>query len=155
MLPLETESQRRKASVWTRAHGLFAMAQLGVFGVSLVLLVLFFRGVVPFSWVHVSVLVKIAMMLGAGITGAYWEFDVFGKWWFAPEYFYEDAMTVNVVLLHVAYLVVAYAWPFNVALSVAMLCVAYGAYAFNVVQYLLRHHARVITEAMPQEQQAA
>ena len=155
MLPLETVTERRQASIWTRAHGLFAMAQLGIFGVSLVLLFLYFRGLVPFSWVHLSVLAKIVMMLGAAITGAYWEYDVFGKWWFAPEYFYEDAMTVNVVALHAAYLIVAYAWPQNVQLSVAMLCVAYAAYAFNVVQYLLRHHARVLTEATHDRRRAA
>lgn len=137
---LKVVRERRAASIWTRIHPLFAIAQLLVFLVSVTLLVLHLLGIVSFGVVHVSVLVKIGLMLGAIVTGALWEHDVFGKWWFASEFFIEDTMTLNVFLLHVAYLVVVYAWPENTRMILALLGVAYTVYGLNVAQYILRYH---------------
>lgn len=131
--------ERRDASVWTSIHPIFAIGQLGVFLMSVVLLALYFVHVVPFAAVHLSVLIKIAFMIGSVVTGSLWEHDVFGKWWFAHEFFVEDVMTANVVLLHAGYLVAVYGWPDNPAAYLAMLGVAYLAYALNVVQYVASH----------------
>jgi 3-vinyl bacteriochlorophyllide hydratase len=136
----EVITQRRQASAWTKIHPLFALAQLLVFFVSLVLLVLYAFGRVSFSTVHVSVLIKVGFMLGAVITGSLWEHDVFGRWWFANDFFVEDVMTANVFLLHVLYLGAFYAWPANHRAIVALLVVAYGVYGLNVGQYIWRHH---------------
>jgi len=139
MQSTETIRNRREASKWTQIHPMFAIGQLGVFLVSVVLLVLYFMHVVPFADVHLSVLVKIALMIGAIFTGAFWEHDVFDRWWFAHEFFIEDVMTANVFALHIAYLVAFYAWPNNPRLYVALLCVAYLVYGLNVGQYIVSH----------------
>lgn len=131
--------ERREASRWTAIHPIFAIGQLGMFLVSVVLFGLFFLHDVPFLTVHVSVLVKIAFMLGAVVTGSLWEHDVYGKWWFAQEFFIEDVMTLNVFLLHIAYLVLVYGWPENARAYLAMLGVAYVVYALNVGQYIVSH----------------
>jgi len=136
---LSIVQERRAASIWTKIHPVFAIAQLLVFLVSLLLLGLYALHAVPFHAVHVSVLVKVALMLGAIVTGALWERDVFGWWWFAPDYLVEDATTVMVVALHVAYLVLVYFWPANTHAIVAMLCVAYTVYAINVAHYIIRN----------------
>jgi 3-vinyl bacteriochlorophyllide hydratase len=141
-LPLQSVSQideRRRASKWTRIHPVFAIGQLLVFLVSAVLLVLYFNGRVSFHAVHISVLIKVAFMAGAVITGAFWEKDVYGKWWFANEYFIEDVMTVNVFGLHALYLFCVYVWPQSLPLSIALLSFAYFVYGVNVGQYIWRH----------------
>jgi 3-vinyl bacteriochlorophyllide hydratase len=129
---------RRSASVWTKIHPIFALGQLLVFFVSVGLLFGFFRGAVSFETVHASVLLKVTLMLGAIVTGALWEKDVFGKYWFAPEFMGEDTMTVNVFILHVGYLVMAVTHPENVTAQIGTLIVAYGVYIANVAQYVLR-----------------
>ncbi len=137
--PLKLVLERRAASIWTRIHPVFALAQLFVFCVSVSLLAAYLLHAVPYVAVHVSVLVKIGLMLGAVITGALWEHDVYGRWWFAPEFIIEDMMTANVFALHVGYLVVAYAWPANGPAVLSILGVAYGVYALNVAQYIVQH----------------
>lgn len=141
-LPLQSVSQideRRRASKWTRIHPIFAIGQLLVFLVSALLLVLYYNGRVSFHAVHISVLIKVAFMAGAVITGAFWEKDVYGKWWFANEYFIEDVMTVNVFGLHALYLFCVYVWPQSLPLSTALLSFAYFIYGVNVGQYIWRH----------------
>ncbi len=129
---------RRAASVWTKIHPVFALGQLLAFFVSVGLLFAYFRGGVSIDAVHQSVLVKVALMLGAIVTGALWEKDVFGEYWFAPEFMGEDTMTVNVFILHVGYLVMAWTHPDNITAQIGTLIVAYGVYIANVAQYVLR-----------------
>jgi 3-vinyl bacteriochlorophyllide hydratase len=129
---------RRSASIWTKIHPVFALGQLLAFCVSVGLLVGYFRGVVTFDAVHQSVLVKVALMIGAIVTGALWEKDVFGHYWFAPEFLGEDTMTVNVFILHIGYLAMVVAHPDNVTAQIGTLIVAYGVYIANVAQYILR-----------------
>lgn len=140
MQSLTTIQERRAASLWTRVHPIFAIGQLGVFAVSLALLVLYFVHLVSFQTVFLSVLIKIGFMLGAIVTGALWEHDVYGKWWFAHEFFLEDVMTLNVFLMHAGFLVTVYTWPSNMRAVIAVLSVAYLAYGLNVVQYIVRNH---------------
>ncbi len=141
MIVQSTDSvrKRRERSVWTKIHPIFAIGQLGVFLVSVTLLALYFLHVVPYEAVHISVLVKIALMLGAVITGSLWEHDVYGKWWFAHEFLIEDVMTANVFALHIGYLLMYYLAPDNTRAIFAMLGVAYGVYALNVAQYIHSH----------------
>jgi 3-vinyl bacteriochlorophyllide hydratase len=129
---------RRAASVWTKIHPVFALGQLLAFCVSVALLIGYFRGGVSFDTVHQSVLVKVSLMIGAILTGALWEKDVFGAYWFAPEFLAEDTMTVIVFILHVAYLAMVVAHPDNLTAQVGMLIVAYSVYIFNVGQYVVR-----------------
>jgi len=130
---------RRRASIWTRIHPIFAFGQLLTFVVSVGLLVAYLFGRVPFSWVAISVLIKIGLMAGAMITGAFWERDVFGQFWFAPEYFIEDVITAIVFYLHLAYLYAVYFAPFDGKLTLPTLVIAYTAYVINVGQYVVRH----------------
>ena len=140
---------RRKASIWTMIHPLFAIGQMFAFFVSVGYLVAFFRGAVAYEAVHISVLVKIGLMFGAVLTGSFWEHDVFGYWWFAPEFLLEDVMTLIVFVFQLAYLaVVAFHRDFMPAVLL-MLGLAYTVYAINVAQYIHR------TQRQKQETQAA
>ncbi len=159
-MPLQSVSQieeRRKASIWTRIHPFFAIGQLGVFFVSVTLLGFYFAGRVPFHVVHISVLIKVGLMVGAVITGALWERDVYGMWWFAKEFFVEDIITVVVFALHVVYLACVYTWPANLHFNLALLGVAYIAYITNAGQYIWRHrkNQRNAQRRADQEERAA
>jgi 3-vinyl bacteriochlorophyllide hydratase len=129
---------RRSASIWTKIHPVFALGQLLAFFVSVGLMIGYFRGSASLDVVHQSVLIKVALMVGAIITGALWEKDVFGHYWFAPQFLGEDTMTVNVFILHIAYLAMVIAHPENVTAQIGTLIVAYGVYIANVAQYILR-----------------
>jgi 3-vinyl bacteriochlorophyllide hydratase len=130
---------RRRASIWTTIHPFFAFGQLFTFVVSVGLLVAYLFGKVPFSYVAISVLIKIGLMVGAMVSGAFWERDVFGQFWFAPEYFVEDVITAIVFYLHLAYLYAVYFAPFDGKLTLPTLVIAYTAYVINVGQYVIRH----------------
>ena len=147
-LSIDQIRARREASVWTRVHPIFALGQLGAFVVSVGFLAAYWAGWVNFAAVHESVLIKIALMLGAIVSGALWEHDVFGPYWFAPEFFFEDAMTVNVFLLHIGYLIVVYTEPGNPAKALLMLSLAYVVYMANVVQYVWRTHKMGVDSAV-------
>ena len=129
---------RRKASIWTMIHPLFAIGQLFAFFVSVALLIAYFRGAVPFHVVHLSVLVKIGLMVGAVVTGSLWEHDMYGFWWFAPDFLIEDVMTLIVFIFQVSYLAVVRFHPAFTAAIVMMLCLAYAVYSINVAQYIHR-----------------
>jgi 3-vinyl bacteriochlorophyllide hydratase len=139
-LSIDQVRARREASVWTRVHPIFALGQVGAFFVSVGFLIAYFAGWMNFAAVHESVLIKIALMIGAIVSGALWEHDVFGPYWFAPEFFFEDAMTVNVFLLHIGYLIMVYTQPGDPSKAIVMLCLAYAVYLANVVQYVWRTH---------------
>jgi hypothetical protein len=48
--------ERRKSSIWTKIHPIFALGQLLAFFVSIGFLIAFFRHAVPFHDVHVAVM---------------------------------------------------------------------------------------------------
>lgn len=131
---------RRRESIWTKIHPIFALGQLATFIVSVVLLGMYFNGSVSFETVHHSVVIKILLMIGAVVTGALWEKDVYGHYWFAPEFFLEDVMTVNVFVLHIGYILMAIIHPDNVVPVIGMLIMAYIVYIANVAQYVIRTH---------------
>jgi 3-vinyl bacteriochlorophyllide hydratase len=135
---IEEVRARRKASVWTLIHPIFALGQLLAFFVSVGLLVAYFFGRVSFGVVHIAVMTKIGLMVGAVITGALWEKDVFGSYWFAAEFLVEDVMTVNVFILQIAYVLMAYTHPENLGVILWVLGLAYFVYAGNVTQYIVR-----------------
>jgi 3-vinyl bacteriochlorophyllide hydratase len=133
---------RRKASIWTLIHPLFAIGQLLAFVVSVSLCVAYLRGAVPFHTVHVSVLVKVGLMVGAVVTGAFWERDVFGYWWFAPEFLLEDVMTLIVFIAQLTYLAIVFFHPERMHAIIGSLGAAYAVYLANVAQYIHRTQTR-------------
>jgi 3-vinyl bacteriochlorophyllide hydratase len=70
------------------------------------------------------------------ITGCIWEHEVFGKYLFAPSFFWEDVFSMLVLALHTAYLAAfAFGWGdthFQMWLALA----AYAAYVINAAQFV-------------------
>ena len=84
------------------------------------------------------------------VTGSIWEKVVFGKWLFAPAFFWEDVFSMLVLALHTAYLV-ALIGGFGTERGRMLLALAaYATYAVNATQFVLKlRAARLQTEPAP------
>ena len=136
--PLYTPEQRarRDRSPWTRVQGVLAPVQLLVCVTSAVLVLRALRSGDGAALAHASVVVKTALLYAIMVTGAAWERDVYGQALFAPAFFWEDVVSIGVILLHTAYLagLLSGRAPDGVLLPLAL--VGYAAYLGNAGQFL-------------------
>jgi 3-vinyl bacteriochlorophyllide hydratase len=85
----------------------------------------------------ISVWVKIALIWALTITGMFWEHDVFGHYFMAPEFFWEDFGNLIAILTHNAYFVVQWlGWEQRDVMIVMLF--AYITYLFNAGQFIYR-----------------
>jgi len=85
-----------------------------------------------------SILLKTFLLYVIMVTGSIWERDVFGRWLFAPAFFWEDVVSGGVILLHTAYLVALFGELLSPAGLLVLALVAYAAYVVNAVQFVLK-----------------
>lgn len=130
------ERRRRDASRWTLVQGILAPLQFAVFLVSTALVLRFLLTGEGYAAAAVSVALKTVVLYAIMITGSLWEKDVFGRYLFAPAFFWEDAVSMVVIALHTAYLAAATTgWLAPVPLMVLALF-AYATYVVNAGQFL-------------------
>jgi 3-vinyl bacteriochlorophyllide hydratase len=138
--PLYTpeERQRRDTSVWTLVQGVLAPVQFLVFLVSLVLVLRFLFSGAAEQAATLSVVVKTLTLYAIMLTGCIWEKAVFGRYLFAPAFFWEDVFSMAVLALHTAYLLALfYAWLDARGLMLLALA-AYASYLINAGQFLYK-----------------
>lgn len=141
------ERRRRDASRWTLVQGVLAPLQFLIFLVSVALIVRFLRTGDGLLAANVSIVVKTLALYAIMYTGALWEHDVFGRYLFAPAFFWEDVVSMVVIALHTAYLVtLAGDWLSAESRLLLALC-AYGTYAVNAGQFLFKLRAARLQEA--------
>jgi 3-vinyl bacteriochlorophyllide hydratase len=70
------------------------------------------------------------------VTGAIWEKVVFGKYLFAPAFFWEDFVSMFVIALHTAYLYALIADALSVRGLMWLALAAYATYVVNAAQFL-------------------
>ena len=76
------------------------------------------------------------------ITGSIWEREVFGRYLFAPAFFWEDVFSMLVLALHTAYLVGAVRRRSAMPRQQMLLALAaYASYVVNATQFLLKLRA--------------
>ena len=88
-----------------------------------------------------SILLKTTALYAIMITGSIWEKDVFGKWLFAPAFFWEDMVSMLVLALQTAYVVALLRGWGSPAEQMAIAIAAYTAYAVNASQFLMKLRA--------------
>jgi 3-vinyl bacteriochlorophyllide hydratase len=136
--PLYTaaERARRDASPWTLVQGILAPLQFLVFAVSVVLVLRCIITGEGYAAATVSIVIKTLVLYTIMVTGAIWEKEVFGRYLFAPAFFWEDAFSFIVIALHTAYIVALWTgWlPPDALLLLAL--AAYAAYVINAAQFL-------------------
>ena len=136
--PLYTpeERLRRDASVWTLVQGVLAPLQFLVFLVSLYLVLSYLatgEGVSVATW---SVVVKTTMLYTIMITGCIWEKVVFGRYLFAPAFFWEDVFSMLVLALHTAYLAGLLTGLLSTHQLMYLALAAYATYVINAGQFI-------------------
>jgi 3-vinyl bacteriochlorophyllide hydratase len=141
--PLYTaeQRQRRDRSVWTLVQGVLAPVQFLVFLVSLGLVLRYLasgEGEAIAAW---SVVIKTLVLYAIMITGAIWEKVVFGRYLFAPAFFWEDVFSMLVLALHSAYIAaLGFGWLDARGLMILALA-AYASYVINATQFVLKLRA--------------
>lgn len=130
------QRQRRDASGWTLVQGVLAPLQFLVFAVSVLLVGNYLVNDSGYVAAVVSVLLKTLVLMIIMVTGAIWEKVVFGRYLFAPAFFWEDVVSMLVIALHVAY-VVSWAVGWMTPREQMLLALAaYASYVVNAGQFL-------------------
>ena len=136
MLYTAEQRQRRDASVWPLVQGVLAPLQFLVFLFSLILVLRYLSTGAGETLATASVLLKTALLYAIMITGSLWEKDVFGEYLFVDMFFWEDVVSMLVMILHTWYVVaVLFGWYGAVGQSYLALA-AYFTYVINAAQFL-------------------
>jgi 3-vinyl bacteriochlorophyllide hydratase len=138
--PLYTpeERQRRDATVWTLVQGILAPIQFLVFLISLGMVANFLITGAGQSMAEFSVVVKTLVLYTIMITGAIWEREVFGRYLFAPAFFWEDMVSMLVLTLHTAYLYALYTHALPAGELMVLALAAYATYVVNATQFVIK-----------------
>lgn len=141
--PLYTpaERERRDATRWTLVQGVLAPLQFLVFAISLWLVLRYLYSGTGWWAASMSFVVKTALLYTIMVTGCLWEKVVFGRWLFAPAFFWEDVVSMAVLALHTACLVAIFTGALGPRAQMVLALAAYAAYAINAAQFLLKLRA--------------
>lgn len=142
-VPLYTPEQRRRRdeTPWTLVQGILAPLQFIAFLVSLALVIRALTGGSGFGAASISVLVKTLFLYAIMITGAIWEKRVFGRYLFAPAFYWEDVFSMLVIGLHTAYLWALFTAELSARSQLWLALAAYLAYVVNATQFVLKLRA--------------
>jgi 3-vinyl bacteriochlorophyllide hydratase len=147
--PLYTaeERQRRDATVWTLVQGVLAPVQFLVFLVSLVLVLRYLASGAGHDAAVASVVVKTVTLYTIMVTGCIWEKVVFGRYLFAPAFYWEDVFSMLVLALHTAYLVALFSDALDARGLMYLALAAYATYVINAGQFILKLRAARLDHA--------
>jgi 3-vinyl bacteriochlorophyllide hydratase len=150
--PLYTPAERRRrdASGWTVVQGVLAPLQFAVFLASLVLVLRCLFTGEGYALANASVLLKTLLLYTIMVTGSIWEKVVFGRWLFAPAFFWEDVFSMLVLALHTAYLAALAFGALDARGLMLLALAAYAAYAINAAQFLIKLRMARLDAAAPQ-----
>jgi 3-vinyl bacteriochlorophyllide hydratase len=138
--PLYTPEQRRRRdeSRWTLVQGVLAPLQFLVFLISLGLVLRYLATEQGYAAATLSVIAKTALLYTIMVTGSLWEHDVYGKYLFAPAFFWEDVVSMGVIALHTAYLAALLLPGVSPRTQMLIALAAYATYVVNAAQFLIK-----------------
>ena len=135
------ERLRRDSTVWTLVQGILAPLQFLVFLVSLALVIRYLATGAGESAAMLSIIVKTLILYTIMVTGAIWEKVVFGRYLFAPAFFWEDVVSMGVIALHTFYLAALWFGWGTPAQQMGIALAAYAIYVVNAAQFILKLRA--------------
>jgi 3-vinyl bacteriochlorophyllide hydratase len=135
------ERRRRDASPWTKVQGVLAPVQFMVFLASLALVLRYLVTGTGYEAATISIVAKTLVLYTIMITGSIWERRVFGRFLFAPSFFWEDVFSLLVLALHTLYLYALFASVLAPREQMLLALAAYGAYIINAAQFLMKLRA--------------
>ncbi len=141
--PLYTPEERirRDNTVWTLVQGILAPIQFLVFLVSLGMVLNYMLTDRGQSMAEFSVVAKTLVLYTIMITGAIWEREVFGRYLFAPAFYWEDMVSMVVLALHTLYLYALYTGALPPSQLMMLALAAYAAYVVNAAQFIIKLRA--------------
>jgi len=141
--PLYTSEQRRRrdASRWTLVQGVLAPLQFLVFLISLGLVLRTLATGQGEVLANASVVAKTGLLYAIMVTGSIWEKDVFGRYLFAPAFYWEDMVSMLVLALHTAYLAALTTGALGERGLLLLALAAYATYVVNAGQFVLKLRA--------------
>jgi 3-vinyl bacteriochlorophyllide hydratase len=147
--PLYTPAERRRRdrSRWTLVQGVLAPVQFVVFLASLALVLRWLATGLGYEIAAASVVVKTLTLYTIMVTGCIWEKVVFGRWLFAPAFFWEDVFSMGVLALHTAYLAALATGALDARALMGLALAAYASYVINATQFVLKLRAARLDEA--------
>jgi 3-vinyl bacteriochlorophyllide hydratase len=146
--PLYTpdERRRRDSTPWTLVQGILAPVQFLVFLVSLTLVLRTLSTGEGYEAATISVIVKTGVLYTIMVTGAIWEKVVFGRYLFAPAFYWEDVFSMLVIGLHTAYVAAVLAGIGDAQFQLWLALAAYAAYVVNAAQFVMKLRAARLDE---------
>jgi 3-vinyl bacteriochlorophyllide hydratase len=140
------ERKRRDQSAWTVVQGILAPIQFLVFLISVVLVARYLITCDGYSAATFSVIVKTLVLYTIMVTGSIWEHEVFGRYLFAPAFFWEDMVSMLVLALHTVYLVgtMTGSLPPHELMLIAL--AGYATYVINAGQFVMKLRAARLDE---------
>lgn len=132
------QRERRDRSGWTKVQGVLAPLQFMIFLVSLALVLRYLILGTGLHAASISVVVKVVALYAIMVTGALWERDVFGRYLFAPAFFWEDAFSMIVIALHTGYLLALWFGLLGPHALMLLALAAYASYGINAAQFVLK-----------------
>ncbi|MBC7438272.1 MAG: 2-vinyl bacteriochlorophyllide hydratase [Bdellovibrionales bacterium] len=147
--PLYTAEERirRDATVWTLIQGLLAPVQFLVFLVSLGLVLRYLATGEGLGLANASVVLKTFTLYTIMITGCIWEKVVFGRYLFAPAFYWEDVFSMLVLALHTAYLAALGTGYLDARELMYLALAAYATYVINATQFIFKLRAARLDHA--------
>ncbi|OYU00270.1 MAG: 2-vinyl bacteriochlorophyllide hydratase [Burkholderiales bacterium PBB1] len=136
--PLYTaeERVRRDSTPWTLVQGILAPVQFLVFLVSLFFVLRYLATGEGWALATGSVVLKTLTLYTIMITGCIWEKVVFGRYLFAPAFYWEDVFSMLVLTLHTAYLLALFTGALTASQLMYLALAAYATYAINAGQFI-------------------
>jgi 3-vinyl bacteriochlorophyllide hydratase len=101
-----------------------------------------------------SVVVKTVVLYAIMITGALWERDVFGKYLFADSFFWEDVVSMLVMVLHTVYVLVVITNTLSPTGQMLLALAAYASYVVNAAQFVLKLREARLSSPPPAQRSA-
>ena len=132
------QKKRRDETVWTLVQAVLAPLQFLVFAISTVFVINFLLNGTGLEVAAASVILKTLILYSIMVTGAIWEKVVFGRYLFAPAFFWEDVVSMGVIALHTLYLLMWQTGSGSPQEQMIVALAAYGAYLVNAIQFLLK-----------------
>ena len=141
--PLYTPAERvrRDATRWTLVQGILAPVQFLAFAVSLVLVLRYLDTGEGAAAATISIVVKTLLLYTIMVTGAIWEKVVFGRYLFAPSFYWEDMFSMVVIALHTACLACLVFGLLGETGRMWLALAAYATYVVNATQFILKLRA--------------
>jgi 3-vinyl bacteriochlorophyllide hydratase len=132
------ERARRDRTVWTLVQGILAPIQFLAFVVSALLIARYLATGEGATAAHTSIVVKTLLLYAIMITGSIWEKVVFGRYLFAPAFFWEDMFSMVVLALHTAYLAALLSGALETTQLLWLAVAAYATYVINAAQFIVK-----------------